>query len=531
MKKTKKALALIAASCLIGTSGVLTGLGATAHAEVTLDNINPKATRSLTIHKHEENNNAAVKPDGSSKALPKPLKDVGFTVYKITSLDLATKHADWDILAEVSKGEVPTNACEAAKSGSFKVGTTTLEVKDGGVPLTKTGADGITTFSNPDIAAYLVCETEAPANVTVPARPFIATIPMPYNKSWLYDVHAYPKNEVGEAKKENVKQEGLGLGSKVSFKVTTDIPKLPAGYDKLAHYVVSDTFDARLTYKAVPSVKVVGGDTFKEGDDYTIEAAAKEEGQKQTVRVKFTDAGLTKLKGLGGSKVEVTFDTTVTSVGDGTIKNKAEYSTDPNNEFDPKKPGNPTNTVKTKWGNVKVLKYADEVKTKLLQGAKFEVYAPKDESLYPEGGDCTDKTIPEGAKPISVNTKTEFTSDENGVVTIDGLFVSSSYQETDAQGVVTKENDGPNTRCYILKEIEPPVGYVKVADPIALKVTAGETAAGTYNLEVNNNKQKVPGLPLTGAQGAIALTGGGIALVAIAAGALTVAHRRNKELA
>ncbi|ETJ98198.1 SpaH/EbpB family LPXTG-anchored major pilin [Propionimicrobium sp. BV2F7] len=530
MKKTKKALALIAASCLIGTSGVLTGLGATAHAEgdVTLDNIDSTQPTKLTIHKHEENSNPAVTPDGKSGPLPKPLEGVEFTTYKITSLDLANKYQDWDTLAKVT--DVPSTVCADAAKGSFTIDGTQFTVEKGN-KLTPTNGDGITIFDKPAIAAYLVCETKAPAKVTVPARPFIATIPMPYNKSWLYDVHAYPKNEVGEAKKENVKQEGLGLGSKVSFKVTTDIPKLPAGYDKLAHYVVSDTFDARLTYKAVPSVKVVGGDTFKEGDDYTIEAAAKEEGQKQTVRVKFTDAGLTKLKTLGGKKVEVTFDTTVSSVGDGTIKNEAEYSTDPNNEFEPKKKGNPTNEVKTKWGNVKVLKYADNDEKKLLKDAKFEVYAPKDDSLYPKDGKCTDTAIPADAKPISVNTKAEFISDENGVVTIDGLFVSAKYKETDAQGVVTEKGNESDTRCYILKEIEPPVGYVKVADPIALKVTAGETAAGTYDLKVNNNKQIVPGLPLTGAQGAIALTGGGIALVAIAAGALTVAHRRNKELA
>lgn len=529
MKKTKKALALIAASCLIGTSGVLTGLGATAHAEVTLDNINPKATRSLTIHKHEENNNAAVKPDGSSPALDKPLKDVGFTVYKITSLDLETKHADWDTLATVSKGEVPTTACsDVTTSNKFTVNGVELTVGQGN-PLAKTAEDGTTKLDNPDIAAYLVCETEAPANVTVPARPFIATIPMPYNKSWLYDVHAYPKNEVGEAKKENVKQEGLGLGSTVSFKVSTKNPKLPKGYTKLKQYVVSDTFDPRLTFSKVVSVKI--GDTaFVENTDYKVVT------KDQTARVVFLDAGLTKLAAAenGNKNVEVVFETTVKSVGEGTITNKAEYTSDPNTEFDPDnpKPGTPTNDVKTKWGDVKVLKIADKDESKVLEGAEFEVYAPKDDSRYPEGGKCTDATIPAGAQKISVDGETQFISDKNGVVTIKGLFVSSEYTEKDAQGKVTfHEGNSSDTRCYILKEVKPPVGYV-ASEPIALKVTAGTTdTAKEYDATVNNNKQEVPGLPLTGAQGAIALTGGGIALVAIAAGALTVAHRRNKELA
>lgn len=529
MKKTKKALALIAASCLIGASGVLTGLGATAHAEVTLDNINPKATRSLTIHKHEENNNAAVKPDGSSKALPKPLKDVGFTVYKITSLDLATKHADWDTLATVSKGEVPTTACsDVATSNKFTVNGVELTVGQGNA-LAKTAEDGTTKLDNPDIAAYLVCETEAPANVTVPARPFIATIPMPYNKSWLYNVHAYPKNEVGEAKKENVKQEGLGLGSTVSFKVSTKNPKLPEGYTKLKQYVVSDTFDPRLTFSKVVSVKI--GDTaFVENTDYKVVT------KDQTARVVFLDAGLTKLAAAenGNKNVEVVFETTVKSVGEGTITNKAEYTSDPNTEFDPDnpKPGTPTNEVKTKWGDVKVLKIADKDESKVLEGAEFEVYAPKDDSRYPEGGNCTDATIPADAQKISVGGETKFISDKNGVVTIKGLFVSSEYTEKDAQGKVTfHEGNSSDTRCYILKEVKPPVGYV-ASEPIALKVTAGTTdTANAYDATVNNNKQEVPGLPLTGAQGAIALTGGGIALVAIAAGALTVAHRRNKELA
>lgn len=528
MKKTKKALALIAASCLIGTSGVLTGLGATAHAEgtVTLDNIDPAQPRKLTIHKHEENSNPAVTPDGKSKPLPKPLADVEFTTYKIKSLDLANKYQDWDTLAKVT--DVPSTVCADAANGSFTIDGTQFTVEAGN-KLTPTNGEGITIFDNPAIAAYLVCETKAPAKVTVPARPFIATIPMPYNKSWLYDVHAYPKNEVGEAKKENVKQEQLGLGAQVSFKVSAKNPKLPEGYTVLKQFVISDTFDARLTFKEVSSVKI-GDHTFTKDTDYKIVT------KDQTARVVFTEAGLKELaKAENANKdVEVIFDTTVTSVGNGTIANKAEYTSDPNDEFDPDKPkpGNPSNEVKTKWGNVKVLKYADNDEKKLLKDAKFEVYAPKDDSLYPKDGKCTDTAIPADAKPISVNTKAEFISDENGVVTIDGLFVSSSYKETDAQGVVTKhEGNESDTRCYILKEIEPPVGYVKVADPIALTVTAGETAAGNYDLKVNNNKQIVPGLPLTGAQGAIALTCGGIALVAIAAGALTVAHRRNKELA
>ena len=132
------------------------------------------------------------------------------------------------------------------------------------------------------------------------------------------------------------------------------------------------------------------------------------------------------------------------------------------------------------------------------------------------------RQVKDGA-PISVDGATEFTSGDDGVVSIAGLFVD---KKTGAPGETSVVPDRAQ-RCYVLVETAAPAGYVLPADaerPVTVK--AGQTAAGSYDLTVPNTKQDVPRLPLTGANGRLLLMALGAGLVALAAGAALVARSR-----
>lgn len=505
----RRALALVGAGALL-TTGLLSGLPAQAQG-----NIDPNQTRTLTIHKHVENGSAAVTPDGTSSPTGAALAGVTFTLYKVTQytvdggtatpLDLETDTASWTVLSNAlgtdnNTNKVPTNACTTAATGSFTVGTTTFTV-DAGTALTATGADG-TTNTSPAIGAYLVCETGTPAEVVAPALPFVVTMPYVYNNAWLYDVHVYPKNGKLDTPAKTVDaQNGLGLGSTVSYTVTVKVPTLPAGTAALGHFVVRDTFDTKLAPNnpAVTSAKI-GDVTFTSGPDYSIVVAGQE------VRVEFTAAGLTKLNESHlGEEMTLVFQATV--VGVGSIENTVEYSAAPGTDesFIPS-----TQPPVTNWGDVRILKI-DGGNSAALAGAEFQVYAASD----PYATTCGTTTT---GDPIAVNGVTTFTSDANGVVLIPGLFVSSSNT---ADGTLAA------ARCYVLKETKAPTGYVASAD-IAVSVKTGATAETTYDATVENNKQLVPGLPLTGGEGTMAMTGGSLLLALLAAGAVVTSRRRNR---
>ena len=185
----------------------------------------------------------------------------------------------------------------------------------------------------------------------------------------------------------------------------------------------------------------------------------------------------------------------------------------------PSEPGTPTNKVATSWGDVKVNK-TDADNSKSLKGATFQVYNAKD----PYAASC-DNAVKEGSA-ISVDGATEFTSDDDGVVSIAGLFVDKK------KGAPNEDPVTPDhaQRCYVLVETAAPAGYVLPANadtPVTVK--AGLTATGTYDLTVTNSKQNVPQLPLTGANGRLLLMALGAILVLVAGGAALVARSRKER--
>lgn len=494
-------LAAIVGAAAVGLTAIMGASSAAFAAPQELGNIDFDREGSLTVHKylHQVNPN-----DGDISQAPAdgdftdPVAGVVFTAYPLLKdgegLDLSIA-GNWDQLA----GLTPGDGCTAP--AGYELGAP--------IVLPTTDNQGAASVALP-IGAYQVCETSAPASIIDSASPFIVTIPMPHESGWVYDVHAYPKNGEGTIEKSIEEQQETGLGSVVRFPVTVPIPTTG---DEWTGFAIRDTLDNRLTPVAPADMAVTVDGTPLDPSYYTLTVAG------QQITMNFTEAGLVWLNegpnAQAGKKIQVVFAGTVTTLGNGTITNEAELW--PNNPgFDPSvNPPIPSNEVETHWGNLAVQKRAagtsgDEGR---LNGAVFEVYNAAD----PYAADCS--TSEAAGDPVTVNGETEFTSAGTGVISIPGLFVSDNVNPViDAQ-----------QRCYVLKEVAAPSGYVLPADPFtAVTVKIGETTVSD-NVDIVNTQQDVPELPLTGAAGQVLLIAGGAAAVAVAVG-LVLMNRRRQSL-
>ena len=524
-------------ACTLGrrvaaVAGVLTlavlGLAPMAQAEdPNYGDIKTDASGSLTIHKHlTGDGNPIGAPDGTALNnvdKGEPIPGVVFTAYPITDVDLKDP-AGWETISALSQSGVPDSACT----------TPTTPVLAGhtlgnGLSSSETSNQGVATISGMPVKAYLVCETKTPGDIVQKAKPFVVTIPHPNTAAedadgrWLYDVHVYPKNEAIDVEKsvQEQKVNGYGVGSLVKFPVSSELATLDAK-SHYKYFQLKDTLDARLSEVTATEVTIEGASL--ETTDYTVAVDG------QTVTVTFTASGLAKLKDAATKTVSATFQGKVTSAGDGSIKNTAQVLADtvyadqpPTPETPPTNPVNPptSNEVVTHWGDLVITKVDanDKAQGKAgLKGAEFQLFKAKD--AY--AGTCSKEKEGEA---ISVGGETTLTTGDDGTIDVKGLFVSDSVDGADRDNKVNAAE-----RCYVLVETKAPAGFVLPAgdDAVtAVKVQSG--AAVSDNVVIENTKQAVPGLPLTGANGMLILTASGAALLMIAVGSVLVARYRERK--
>lgn len=494
------ALALIAMSIVAGT--------AAQAAPDDFGNIDPDAPASLIIHKHQFQSGTPVtaNPDGTVAIPSPPVAGVEFTAYPLliggVPIDLTDPTA-WDQLA----GLVPGAGCTAP--AGYTLGTPIVG--------DLTDADGLSTIDL-SVGVFQVCETAAPPEVVQEAAPFIVTLPYPFDDGWVYNVNVYPKNGVTDAVKTILPQTALGLGGVVQFPVTTTVPEV--GGAAFTGFAFRDTFDTRLTPAAggvgtgVLSVTVIDGATRTAvpAANYAVTVTG------QLVEVAFTDpAGLLYLAGQAGNQIEVVFQGAVNAVGTDGIPNTASVFVNDPGFVDPIV----SEGVTTNWGDARILKTDSAATATALADAVFEVYAATD----PYAASCAGATatgaalVVSGADSDPGRPGTQWTTGADGSLLIGGLFVSDSINPSVNSA----------TRCYVVREVQAPAGFVTplgTAADTAITVTIGETAPTAYKATIQNGQQIVPGLPFTGASGAIILTIAGAGLVALAVGIVVVARRR-----
>lgn len=430
--------------------------------ECDFGNIDFSARGSLTIHKYADDGTTSENTTGhelSGSDLPggQALEGVEFTVTPVTGIDLSDPDA-WDGLADLT-------VAQALGEGT-------------GTPLVKvTNAAGVADFSDLPVGVYVVEETDKGDNPIVSSvAPFIVTIPRADSGSWLYDIHVYPKNSLAEVDKEAIDAGAAGIGSQMAWTVAATIPQ---GSDDLTAFVFEDSLDSRLTYVNGSAVVKVGSTT--------IPATASVSGNQLSVAV----SNPAELEALRGQDAVLSFKTTVTSLGaTGVIENVADvYYNDPSNKID-------SDLVKTQWGAVEILKHVAGDEGKTLADAQFQVFATQADAVA-------------GTNPIAVDGETTFTTNDSGIVVIEGLNVGTTT----------------DSRDYWIKEIKAPAGFILDETPIKVTVTPSGLADAKV-VEVANSQ--VPGgdLPQTGASGTLALIAG--ALILTAGGVVLLISSRKK---
>ena len=514
-------------------AGVLTlaflGLAPSAVATETPNygNIKTEVKGSLAIHKHLTGGGKDIgTPTGTAQNADDKgpaVEGVVFTAYPITDINLKDP-AGWDTISNLAKSGVPDSACTnpaAPTLGAHTFGK--------GMASPATTKEGLATITEMPVQAYLVCETTTPGDIVQKAKPFVVTIPHPNTAAgadgqWIYDVNVYPKNEAIDVDKtiQAQKLNGYGVGSLIKFPVSSTAPTLDAK-SFYKYFQLKDTLDDRLSEVTATEVSLEGATL--QPTDYQVDTKG------QTVTVTFTAEGLKKIKAAPGKKVSAVFQGKVTKAGsNGTITNRAQVISDtvyaeqpPTPETPPTNPDNPptSDEVTSNWGDLSIKKVDthQQGQTKAgLQGAQFQLYKAKD--AY--ANTCSkDK---EGT-PIAINGETTLTTDAQGAIDIKGLFISDSIDGAD------RDNQKDATaRCYVLVETKAPAGYVLPAGDGAVtpvKIEVG--AVTTDNVTIENTKQSVPGLPLTGANGMLILTASGASLLMIAVGSVLVARYRERK--
>lgn len=500
----RRLLAVVGAIAL-SASGVI-GLHSAAQAAEVIPpgagNVNPNVTsKSIIIHKHRAVKDAPTlnpgAPPATDSGIGEPIENAGFTVKGISGIDL-TSPAGWTKLDGVEAS--PTEACDIQSADPTVTLGDSLGQKF-------TNDEGVATFEPPTIGAYLVCETTLPANASMSAAPFIVTVPTPYKGDWVYNVHVFPKNTINAVDKVVVAPDGLAVGSTLSYEVSTKVSPLPAP-QVYSSFIITDTLDSRLRDVKVASVKL-GTQILTLGDGTTGDYMVRSEPNSNKRTVLMNPVVLNNPASFG-KELTVTFSGVVDRLGDGDINNTAHlFVNDPNMEHE----GIPSRTSESHWRDLTIRKVDKDKPAAGLSRAVFEVYNSAD----PYEANCT-KTTTSGEAIARFNEST-FETRESGEVVVGGLYVTSDREAGNADA---------GHRCYVLKEIEAPAGYIKPEGQAALtpvKLTRRDGA--NVSVTVVNTQRTVPELPLTGAVGQAALILGGLALAGGGAAAAVLRRRKN----
>ncbi|WP_018142464.1 SpaH/EbpB family LPXTG-anchored major pilin [Alloscardovia criceti] len=488
-------------------------------AEGNID-IDESRTGSLTVHKYEKNSAiwANQTNDGTEITnIPEganPLTGVQFTVYQVEGLDLKDS-ASWTGL-DSATGDLTT--AKATING--KEYTLTQKAQQ------TTDSKGTAAFTELPVGLYYVVESNIGNNeITEKAQPFFVTIPFAQaNKTWNYDVHAYPKNVLNTpGEKIADTSETHKVGDIITWDLKLVAPTSDNGITALG---VVDPLDTSLALAptAAGDVKtavevlvnptktdgVYTGGTALDASAYTVEPLTALTDGRIPVKVALVAGSDGKITSVNaGDVVVVKIRTTVTTVpNNGEITNGFfpivnEYDPFSENPTDPGEP--PVTTEDTpKFGDYAFKKVDDTTDANALDGAVFELQ------------DTNGNPVLDGEG----NTITA-TSDENGIVHFSDIFLGKS-----------RKGDTTLTKEFKIKETTAPAGFKLLENAVTVTFKQGKVdTSDVANLGANivNTKSNMPNLPLTGAAGKVLMTLAGVAIIAIAVALLMVQRARQSS--
>ncbi|OHQ51621.1 hypothetical protein HMPREF2617_02835 [Corynebacterium sp. HMSC070H05] len=533
MKKTA-AIAIAAGLTFAGSAGIAAQDAlAQENAQVQTVNTDPYITGDtgkLTIHKRL-NPAQTGKPTGNAEDKPAGTAVQGVK-FNITKLDFDVKKQD-----DFNKAAKLT-AAEAANLAKAKTPTEKTTDEKGEIVL-----------DNQAVGVYYVEELASPeatvggqkAEGLIPSPGFVVFLPMtnPLKSDageaqtrWNYDVHVYPKNTQSKTEKTVIDAD-KNVGDVVDYSITANIPG-KTNNDKLDSFNIVDAYNnSELGDMKIKNVEIVdaNGNVLETLDaGYALGPEVQYEAPKsgalpntegtKTVNVQRTISfsDLTKLEENRGQRVRVNLTATLKEIGegDGDVANRARsfgrigYGDGTTKPFD-----TPETEVVTYLGKLLVNKTNEE--SKALPGATFELYR----CTPGENGAAAELD----GKALKVNNATSWTTDDNGLITIDGLHVTDIENHTETID-----------KSYCLVETKAPAGYELLTQPVPFKLTVedrnenevrGTKVALSKQVDIQNNPTTTVKLPATGGMGVLVMALAGLAII----GGGVYAARRNSQSA
>lgn len=551
----KRAAAVLATVCTLGTF-CIAGSIAYAGNDTVVDggsntaNIKKQDT-SITIYKYE-GPEGKTRNDGKEHTIPdtqKPIEGVKFKITRVvkkdgSALDLSTAQAWKDIEGLIQDNKTAT---EELAAKNLKVSTESYEKTtdaNGKADFDGLGQNLSLYYVEEDLANSTPKKDDKPTKITKQVNPFLVTVPLPDTTThgWIYKLKIYPKNDTSESKVTKKAQADPskpyidGVNTTMGWDVSIPLTAIKDGGSTYTNVSFTDPINTDfLNYKEVNNLRLVDkagtGSEDLTKDDYEIEAYSTT-GENPTkvadltkadalktvkwIRVKLTQAGLTKASAKVGGKLTATIVTSV--IAPGAIKNLLNTDVDgvttgegnknpcvPTKEKpcteDPNHPhegGDTTNFAKLTINKIGLSTNDTTNDGKALKGAVFTVYpAAKGKKVANLEG----KTVAEAGTSLVTDTdkvRAMAATDDKGVAS-DSFFVG---------------NGADNTKVYCAVETTAPEGFNLDNKLHCFNLTAAADQTG--NTKTINNKQSteldkiLAALPLTGARGLVILTVCGI---------------------
>lgn len=502
-KKLRNALATLLLALPLAVQGAV-GVQTAQAAEAAPSTVN------VTLHKYVfdkalpsdkiDNSKSQSEIEGwLNKNNAKPLDGVEFTAYDVTSeYAAAYKTATGDRKESPADAAKTASAAVAAKADSLQK-TASVSV----VGRQKTANGGLATFEGLKLRddkgnykAYLFVETDAPANVTTKAEPFVLAMPIygADGKTVQSNVNIYPKNvKDTDKKKMTATHVDFTAGEAIPYEIDTVVPWNIANKTE---YTITDN----------PSKGLV-----MDTDTIAIEGLTKDQ---YKVR-KNADNGFTitipagNLAKFAGKTLKTTVNGHL-SIADLTLIDKGIP-----NEATAKVDNEAHDTVKSEevfTGGKKFVKVDASNTGKTLAGAQFQLVIVKNGQVvkYAHGNEKDGYTF--DTNNTDVATKT---TGENGQFEFAGLKYSTELEAGES---------------YAVKEVKAPAGYDMLKDPVQFTVAKDSYNGAAAVVQKVSDTKKGGFLPSTGGMGIVLFIAAGVAVMAAAAGAMVVRRNRREDI-
>lgn len=498
-KKLRNALATLLLALPLALQGAV-GVKTAQAAETSTE------TATVTLHKYVFNKSLPSDKIDNSKSQDEinawltennaeALDGVEFTAYDVTS-----EYANAYETATGDKNESPADAAKTASAAVAK-NADVLQKTATVVGKQTTANGGLASFANLPLRdengnykAYLFVETDAPANITQKAEPFVLAMPVygADGKTVQKSINIYPKNVKQSDKKTlEEKHKDFTAGEKINYSIETVVPwniankKVYTITDNPSKGLIMDTDTIQI--EGLASNQYTVKKNADNGFTITIPAADLAAFAGKTIK--------TTVKGHLSIEDLTLIETGIPNKATAMVDNEAHHEVKSEEVF---------------TGGKKFVKVDGSNQSKTLAGAQFQLVIVRNGQVvkYAHGNEKDGYTF--DTNNTNVATKT---TGENGQFEFAGLKNSTELEEGES---------------YAVKEVKAPTGYNLLNDPVLFTVEEGsyKTVQATDGQKISNTK-KGGFLPSTGGMGIVLFIVAGVVVMAGAAG--TMIARRNRH--